>query len=95
MRNNVFVLLCSLDWKESFFEESLFFLDSLATFLGGKLAINTHQTCDSSNIFVLTSISVIESSQKIGDSSLVRLSSDIQKYDKFRLKKPTESLEKP
>jgi len=78
MGNHIFVLLSSLNREKGFLDEALFFFNSLPSFLRRKLAINTHESGDASDICIIASESIIKSSQEIDNSCLIWLSSYIQ-----------------
>ena len=94
MGYNILILLSFVNREEPVDQATskttlLLFL-SISSFLRGEISINTHETSDSSHIFI-----PVESSDEINNSLIFWFSSYIKKDDKLRIKISTKSLEKP
>ena len=95
MGNNVFILLSSLNWEESSWDTALLFLKLISSFFWGEVAVNTHQSCHSSHIKVISSIMISEPFDEIGHSIGIGLGAHIKKDDVLGIQKSAETLEKP
>lgn len=94
MSNNVLVFLSFLNRKESIFHPRhtavLFLALLITTFFRGKIGVHTHQTRDTSDIFIS-----VEPSDQVDDSLILRFGTHIKQNDELRVEVTTETLEKP
>jgi len=95
MGKNVFIFLCSLYRKKGSTDTTLFFLKGLTTFFWGEVTIDTHESCDSTYFLVVSAIVVPESFDKVDDTVVVGLCTDVEQHDVLGIKKTAEAFEEP
>jgi uncharacterized secreted protein with C-terminal beta-propeller domain len=89
MGNNILIFLSLLNWEKEVDQAIFTSFRFTSSLFRGKIAIHTHESCDSSHILV------VESSNKVYHSWILRFGAHVKQDDKLRIEISAKAFEKP